>query len=367
MNARRIGADLVVFGKGYVRNPLGLFFSILFPLILIGLFGLIFSTSAASKVTLYTDNLDGGSNASAQFLDALNRTGAVTVELETPQDPGNFSTWLAHNDHPAGLVIPAGFGTNFSTNRSTGLVLYTNPQDPASGGAATAAVEAVSNQFNLDAAHGTVLVYPTFQTVGGLSIKYIDYLVPGLIGFSILTNPMFAMVDITASYRKDHLFRQLSLTPLTKGEWLVAKIVWYILLTFLSAATMIVAGTLLFGAQVTLTLGLVPFLILGPFFFVSLGMLAGSAARSPETAAVIGNIVTFPMMFLSGTFFPVSGFSPALQAVAHALPLYYIIDGMNQVMLYNNTASALADFGLIAVGSAVIFIAAIWVFRWRDE
>jgi ABC-2 type transport system permease protein len=175
------------------------------------------------------------------------------------------------------------------------------------------------------------------------------------------------MVDISSTYRKEGLFRQLSLTPLTKGEWLTAKILWYIVLTFISAGIMVAIGLFVFGAHVTLSWGLIPFLILGPFFFVSLGMLAGSVAKTPETAAVIGNVITFPMMFLSGTFFPVSLFSPPLQAFAHVLPLYYVIDGMNQVMLFDNFSGAIFDLVVVAAGSVIVFIAAILAFRWREN
>jgi ABC-2 type transport system permease protein len=107
--------------------------------------------------------------------------------------------------------------------------------------------------------------------------------------------------------------------------------------------------------------------VVGPFFFVSLGMLCGSVAKTPESAALIGNIVTFPMMFLSGTFFSVSGFPPTLQAVAHVLPLYYVIDGMNQVMLFSNTNRALLDLAIVVVSALVVFALAVRLFRWRDE
>ena len=73
------------------------------------------------------------------------------------------------------------------------------------------------------------------------------------------------------------------------------------------------------------------------------------------------------MMFLSGTFFPVSQFSPPLQAFAHVLPLYYVIDGLEGIMLFNNVGRALVDLGVVAVLAAVIFIAAIVAFRWRAE
>lgn len=367
MNPRHIWADFVVFGKGYVRNPAALFFSLAFPIILIGLFGLIFSVSGPATVTLYTENLDHGSPGSVAFLAALNATGAVDVQVESASSIGNFSNWLATNDHPVGLVIPAGFGADYLNHTPINVTLFTDPADQVSSGIAQGVVDGVINGFNLQAAHGTPFLGVDGQTVGSKSYTEIDYLVPGLIGFTILTSPMFAMVDISSSYRKDHLFRQLSLTPLTKGEWLTAKILWYIGLSFLSAAIMIATGVVLFGAKVILGAGIVPFLIFGPMFFVALGMLAGVVAKSPESAAVIGNAITFPMMFLSGTFFPVSSFPAYLQTFAHVLPLFYVIDGMNQVMLYGNPSGAVLDVAVVLVGAVVVFVLAISLFKWRDD
>jgi ABC-2 type transport system permease protein len=367
VNAKRVGADFLVFARGYIRNPVGLFFSLIFPIILIGLFGLIFSVSGPTAVTVYTENLDHHSATSVAFLDALNQTGVVKIQVVTPVANGSFGDWLAKSGYTVGLIVPAGFQASYANHTATNLTVYTDPQDQASSGELLGAVSGVANGFNLKAVGGTSIIGLTDQPVGAKVYKYIDYLVPGLIGFSILTSPMFAMVEISSTYRKDHLFRQLSLTPLTKGEWLAAKILWYIVLTFISAAIMITVGIVAFGSKVGFTLGLVPFLVLGPFFFVSLGMLAGSVARTPESAAVLGNIITFPMMFLSGTFFPVSSFPVDLQQVAHILPLYYVIDGMNQVMLFDNTSRALLDAGVILVGGVIIFIAAIVAFKWRDE
>lgn len=367
MNGKRIGADFMVFARGYVRNPVSLFFSLIFPIILIGLFGLIFSVTGSSTVTVYTENLDHSSPTSVAFLKALNDTQAVHVQVVAPVTNGSFASWLAQQGDTVGLVIPAGFDASFSAHQAVNVTVYTDPQDPQSAGIAFGAIEGAANGFNLQAAGGTPIVGATTLNVGSQVYKYIDYLVPGLIGFSILTSPMFAMVEIASSYRKERLFRQLSLTPLTKGEWLTAKILWYIVLTFISAAIMIAVGVEAFGAHVGFTVGLVPFLILGPFFFVSLGMLAGSVSKTPESAAVLGNIITFPMMFLSGTFFPVSGFPPDLQTVAHALPLYYVIDGMNQVMLFHNNSRALFDIAIIFIGGVVTFLAAIVAFQWREE
>ncbi|MFZ0699842.1 MAG: ABC transporter permease [Thermoplasmata archaeon] len=372
MNPRRIGGDLSIVARGYVRNPIALFFSLIFPIILILLFGLIFANTGSTTVTMYTQDFDH-SPTSVAFLQALNETHVVQVQI-VGASVGNLSTYLGQNGDSAGLVIPQGFGQNFTAHRPVKVVLYTNPEDASSAGTAAGALQGVISSFNLQAACGgnssgncTPVIGASSLNVGSQVYTYIDYLVPGLIGFSILTSPMFSMVDVTATYRKEGLFRQLSLTPLTRGEWLASRFIWYTMLTFASAALMLSIGSAVFGAHVTFSIWLVPFLIVGPLFFVSLGMLAGTVAKTPETAAVIGNVITFPMMFLAGTFFPVSSFSPGLQLVAKVLPLYYVIDGMNQVLLFNNLPRALGDLAVVLIGAVIVFGLAIYFFKWRDE
>jgi ABC-2 type transport system permease protein len=359
-------ADFRIVVRSYLRNPVALFFSLIFPIILIALFGLIFSAAGSTVVPVTVLNLDHNSPASVEFLDALNNTTLVKLSF-VDWNQSSFAANLGANDDSVGLVIPAGFDASYSDHRPVNVTLYTNPQSAAAAGTAISAVSSVATYFNLHASNGTEIVGVAQQNVGSQVYTYIDFLIPGLIGFSILTSPMFSMVDVAASYRKEGIFRELSLTPLTRAEWLTSHILWYMALTFVTAGIMIGAGIELFGANVRVTLGLVPFLIVGPFFFVSLGMLAGSVAKTPESAALIGNIITFPMMFLSGTFFPVSSFPSGLQSFAHILPLYYVIDGMNQVMLFSNTMQALRDVLIVFIAAVVVFLLAIRFFTWRDE
>ena len=365
MNLRRVGADLKIFSLGYARNPIAIFFALAFPIVLIVLFGLIFNGGGTGSTTLYTENLDAGSPVSTQYLTALNDTHVVKVQLVSSGDQ-SFASYLAQQGYTVGLLIPADFGADYSAGQAVNVTLYMDPGDASSSSLASGAVTAVTNEFNLAATNGTAIIGVTEAQVGSQVFTYVDYLVPGLIGFAILTSPMFSMVDISSSYKKEHLFRQLSLTPLGKSEWLAAKILWFVGLTIVSAVIMVATAEALFHTGVPLPLAAFPFLILGPFFFVSLGMLAGSVAKTPESAALIGNIITLPMMFLSGTFFPVSEFSPPLQVIARIFPLYYVIDGLNQVMLYGNLSRALIDLVIVLAGSIVVYIAAIAAFRWRE-
>ena len=110
----------------------------------------------------------------------------------------------------------------------------------------------VVSAFNLKRAGGSPIVGVHQLSIKSQSYKYVDFLVPGLIGFSILTSPMFALVNISSQYKRDNIFKQLSLTPLTKTEWLAAKVLWYVLLTGISFLLMVLVGVFAFGAQITL-------------------------------------------------------------------------------------------------------------------
>ncbi len=366
MNLPRVGAYFPAFAKGYLRNPLGLFMSLIFPIILILIFGAVFSNSGVSAVPLTVQNLDGGSAASQEFLAALNATGAVSITLVSPS-VGNLSAYISHHSLTAGLVIPAGFGAALANHTPVSVLVYTNPSAGSAAGVVQGAVQGVVNGLNLRLAGGSVVVSTVQLNVGSVLYTYIDYLVPGLIGFSVLVAPMFSMVNISSTWKRDKLFRQLSLTPLTRGEWLTAALLWYVLLAITSALLLLGIGAAVFSAHVTLTWMTLPILVFGPMLFVAIGLLAGTVSNTPESAGVIGNIITFPMMFLSGTFFPVSLFPSWLVPIARALPLYYVIEGLNASMVFDNPSLALNDTLIVLVLAVAFSIVAVRAFSWRED
>lgn len=377
-SVRRMLADLSVFTKEYTRSRIGLFFTLIFPVILILLFGAIFSGGSSSATTVYVQN-----NASCPspplpcpsnlFIQALNGTSTARANSTWPivlrpvSTAQNFSEYLKSHSASDGVMIPSNFNAAFlSPGGHVNVTVYGNPASTTSA-VVSGVVNEVANAFNLAAAKGSVIVGLQSKTVVFKSYKYIDFLVPGLIGFSVLTSPMFALVNISSEYKRDKVFKLLSLTPLTRTEWLLSKIVLYVVLTVVSFFLMTITGIYEFRADITFSWGIVPFLLLGPFLFVSLGMLVGTVSNSPESAAVVGNLITFPMMFLSGTFFPVSSMPMYLQTLAHFLPLYYVIDGLYNVMIYGNLSPALFDLGVLLVTSLVIFALAVRFFKWRED
>jgi ABC-2 type transport system permease protein len=358
-----------VFGRGYLRNWIGMFFGIIFPVILILLFGAIFSGNSSGTITVYVQNQDKGPY-SAQFVQSLNGTnvnGSWPIRVELVSATENFSQYLAAHSSADGILIPESFSSDYYSGIPVNVTIYGNPTQSSSA-IVSGTANGVINAFNLRYYNGTLpIIGSTQTTVNTQQTKYVDFLIPGLIGFSILISPMFSLVSISSDYKKTKLFKQLSLTPLTKMEWLASKVIWYIFLSTLSFLLMVTVGIFVFQADITLTVWLIPFLVLGPMLFASMGMLVGTLNKNPETASVIGNVISFPMMFLSGTFFPMSLYPQYLQTFAHVLPLFYITEGLNAVMVYANYAQALVDIAVVTVITVIFFVAAAKVFKWRED
>ncbi len=376
ISGKRILSDFKVYSRGFLRNKFGLFFGLIFPVILILIFGAIFSGGGSGTISVYAQNRDTGldstqypnvpaqyRNISGSYLQALNSTG--TIKVITVDSSINFTEYMSKNSIENGLTIPEGFTASYVMYQPVNVTVYTNPSG-STGGTVLGIVGAINNEFNLGAYNGSAIISTTQKTVSSQE-NYIDFLVPGLIGFAILVNPMFSLVEISSIYKKNKLFKQLSLTPLTKMEWLIAKILWYIVLSSASFLLMAGVGIAVFGANITLTAWLIPFLLIGPMLFASLGMLIGTVTKNPETAGVIGNVVTFPMMFLSGTFFPIAFMPEYLQTFAHVLPLFYVVEGLNNVMVYQNYMGAVVDLAVIGVITLVVFILASKLFKWRED
>jgi ABC-2 type transport system permease protein len=355
-----------VFGRGYLRNAAGLFFGLIFPVILILIFGAIFSSGFGGTITVYVQNQDTRDvyQTTTSFVHALNTSGTLNVVIVSNSE--NFSQYLSAHSASDGIVIPADFSANYTAGLPVNVTVYGNPAQTSST-IVSGTISGITNYFNLRYFHGQQIIGVTQTTANSQVTKYIDFLVPGLVGFSILISPMFSLVNISSEYKRVKLFKQLSLTPLTKFEWLASKVIFYIILSTVSFLLMVAVGVVAFGAHVVFSPWLIAFLVLGPMFFASLGMLVGTISKSTETASVVGNIITFPMMFLSGTFFPISLMPTYLQYVAHVLPLFYIIDGLNGIMIYSNFAQTAIDITVVAVITIVAFAAGARVFKWRED
>ncbi len=364
---KRILADAKSFGKQYLRSRTGTFFALAFPVILILLFGAIFSGSGTSSLPLYVQDLDN-TPASHAFINALNNT-TILVYNAVPADV-NITTYISENSINLALVIPAGFQDSVAQaragdpNASVTVTLYGNPTQSSFGIAASAVGGAITG-YNFAVRQATPVVHMATDVVSERGQKYIDLFLPGIIGFTVLTTPLFGMTSICAEYRTRRYFKFLATTKLSKAEWLAAKILFYSLLMFASVALIMVAGIVVFQMDGVITPVAILLILAGTVEFTSLGMLLGIFVKDSETAAAIANAIGFPMMFLAGSFFPIDLFPPYLKAVANVLPLTYLNQGLQATMVLGNDTTALVDLAITAVIAVLFFVISARGLSWK--
>ncbi|MGZ3790688.1 MAG: ABC transporter permease, partial [Bacteriovorax sp.] len=179
VSRKRIASDFKVFSRGYLRNKFGLFFGLIFPVILILIFGAIFSGGSSGTLNVYTQNNDNGPIATS-FLTTLNQSTTIRVITVNTTD---FSKYLADHSVSDGIIIPENFSADYLAGHQVNVTVYGNPSS-ASSGIVSGTVNGYANYFNLNyyKQNATPIIGIKSATVNTQQTKYIDFLIPGLIG-----------------------------------------------------------------------------------------------------------------------------------------------------------------------------------------
>ncbi len=363
--------DIVNFGKQYMRSKIGLFFAIIFPILLILVFGAIFSGTGNIKIDLHIQNLDQGPMGES-FVSAMNNTSAFNI-IKVPISE-DINEYIKNKSLTVAVVVPENFsaeiGLRLAFPNTTGLVDVTVYGDPSKTtySMVTGATAAVTNGMNFALAGAHPIVGSVGKSIAQTSkFNYMDFYLPGIIGMTVMTNALFAMTANCAEYRQRNYFKLLATTNLKKWEWLVSKFIFYaILLSFALVLTYFV-GRLAFDMQSVLTPMAFVLIAAGAFTFTAMGMLVGVFIKDPEGASAIANAIGFPMMFLSGTFFPLEIMPTYLQAIASVLPLTYLNNGLRDTMVYFNDGNALINLGVVFVVGLIFFVLASRLMSWKEK
>lgn len=366
MKLSRISAYFILHARSYLRSRSALFFQIAFPVILILLFGAIFAGSSYAPSQLVVQN-ENPSPASWGLVEAINESSLFKVKI-LPENE-NLSSYISSNSVEAALFIPSNFTQNLLSG-GRGFVILEGHSNPTVASADYQALNGIITQINFRESNTSQKLVLSSQVSIGNTGKTIDYYVPGLIGFTVLST-MFNMVYTVPNYRKERLFRQLSFSGLTKSEWITANMAFSFLMLVLSDVILVAIGIYVFGAslvlntQTILTSALIIFG--GLFFFTSVGILAGLVSDNEETVSVVGNLIMFPMMFLSGVFFPLT-FAPSyLITISKFLPLTYFINSLISVLDYGNISAVSLQIVYLLIGSAILFAVAVNLFTWKQR
>jgi ABC-type multidrug transport system permease subunit len=209
----------------------------------------------------------------------------------------------------------------------------------------------------------------TREPVSGAAVRYVDWLLPGILGMNMMFSCLFGVGYVVVRYRKSGFLRRLSATPVTALEFGTAQVLSRLLLT-VSVTSMLYAALTLFipfrneGSVLLLLL----IAVLGALAMISFGFMMAARFASEELANGAINLASWPMMLLSGVWFSLEGAPGWLQAAAKALPLTQMLDAARAVMLDGaGLAGVLPNLGwLLAMTLLFLGIAAAG-FRWRAD
>jgi ABC-2 type transport system permease protein len=362
MTPRIITANLVIRLKSFYRERSAMFFTFAFPVILVLVFGTIFTTAEQPTFELSVQD-NSGTHASERLLEGLADYQAFRVTLVPVEaDPAQYA-----RDHKLNLllVIPGDFDAlqkrRLDDEDTSVSVSFTYIYDPSS-----TVVDSKIHLLKLMVASANQKATGTrpflkLDPVSILSEKYrfIEFFVPGIIAMAIMTSCLTNALHINAELRQKGIQRKLATTPITAADWLVSSILYQVILSVVSTAAILIVAY--FAFDVRLHVGAWPpilalIILVEVIAFVGIGALLAPLAKEAESASAVANAFLFPMMFLSGTFFPVEMMPHFLQTFAKTLPLYYTNEALRASMIFQDNTVALWCVGVLAVFAALVFV-----------
>ncbi len=369
MNLRVVGANLVVSSKSFYREKTAMFFTIAFPILLILVFGTIFSDQENMSFNLYVQDLDH-TRSSAHLVETLKLNGKFKI---TNVDPTiNATQYAKEKKLNLVLIIPRDYEKSFNQSIEfddpSASVTLTYIYDPSSTSVSTK-MQILNSVFGV--INQEVSGKPSFIRTAETSIltkkyRFIEFFIPGIIAMAVMTASLFGTVNVNTELRQKGVIRKLSTTPITHTDWILSNILYQFILAVISTIAMLLVSYAVFNVSLQINAWLPVFIVLDVFTFVGIGMILTRFAKEAQSAAAAANAIMFPMMFLSGSFFPIEMMPGFLQTLARILPLYYVNEGLRASMVFVDHKTALSYSAIIGVFAAVVFILGIIATKWEE-
>jgi len=340
-----------------LRNRSALFWHFAFPLVFMVMFGLIFGRGAG---TLHIGLVAGNSEWAEHFQAAFGEVEGVKL---TRGEQGALLEEL--KDRQVHVVVAF---TATEADQPVAVELFYDPGEMLASGTARAIVRGVLDGITrrVQAVPEMFAVKETGVRAG--SLTFMSFLLPGVLGMSIMFSSMFGVAFPLVMEREQGILRRVKLTPVRAAVFLGAKSVGMTIIAFVQAVIIIVTGVALFDVQIHGSLAAAALVVLlGSSMMVALGLVVAGVAKRLESVDSIANAIAMPMMFLAGTFFAIDGAPGWLQAIARVMPLTYLNSALRDVLVGGQVLVDILPSLAAMVACALIFVAmAAYFFRWES-
>jgi ABC-2 type transport system permease protein len=256
MNLRFIKTDLYLSIRSWLRSKGTVFWTILFPILLILIFGAIFSGQGEIKYNLAVQNFDE-TDLSDQFIEMMNES--TFFEISTVKSNVDMGNYMQENDFKIGIQIPSDFGETIQkyymdNNVSINITYFTDPTEQTTGPIVQSIISGMLNEYNNIITSSHNIVGMDYESILGEEFDFIDFFVPGMIGFTIMTSMIYGSIERNTKYRKDGILRKLLTMPVTRYEWIFSKMLFMMFLSFISTFVILVFGIVVWGLNIQLNI-----------------------------------------------------------------------------------------------------------------
>jgi ABC-2 type transport system permease protein len=367
-------ALLVASLKMFYRNKHSIFWTLLLPVIILGVFALLNLGGGVTAQLGVVDTAqspgDSQSSLPNRFMTLLQQSNLVSVH--TGGSLADERAALAGGDRDALLVIEPGGITQRGTELVGGpprLSLTLNGARPREAEAARLAVSDAATTASAVFGITPPPLWPVaVSTVNnGRHQGYTDFLIPGIIALSVMQTGLFTVLYTFVHLRQRGILRRLNATPLRAADFLAAQVGTRLILAAAQTLILVLIALLVFRVHIYGNVGWILLLaVVGAAVFLALGFAISGSTGSMESAAPIANLIGLPMIVLSGVFFSRGGMPGWLHGITDLLPLTYLVDGLRHLS-YDGWGLLDVRTDLLGLGVWLLLSGALAVrlFRWE--
>jgi ABC-2 type transport system permease protein len=288
--------------KMFVRNKQALFFTLFTPLIIMTIFGFIgFDRPSKMDVGIVSHSPN---EPTKKFIEQLKAVPSFDIH-EGDEDSEAMS--LSEDERSVVFWIPSDFfSENPAQPQKNAITALINANDQQQAQTAVAIVGQILNKVNISLSPlGEVYTVETKQ-VNVRDLKYIDFLLPGIVALAVMQMSIFSVAFVFADLREKGILKRVLATPINPYQFVASNVITRLFISVIQAAILIAIGVLAFKAHVIGSYFLVLLVvIIGAIMFLALGFAISGFAKTVESVPAIANLVVFPMLFLGGTFFAI--------------------------------------------------------------
>lgn len=412
----------------FLRDKHGLFWGVAFPLMMMGLIGSVFGGSGTNLTLTTSVVVEAGDPLAEAMVDALQdvpalrvvqedeaaamdalrkgdrslvvvlpnvaaaaggmraggvaQSGAPGIEIGDVDPAGVPATGTEIGDVHTGsdtapaagagvggveLGIPSAAGSNTLAGGPLPVRVYYDDVNFDVAQAGIAIVSGIVDEFNRHMTQRVDVLTVDASGISAHQLSMFDFLLPGILAMVLMQTGLMGVTAVMTSYRERLLLKRVLATPFPPLAFLSGLVARFTVTNLLQGVIIVIVGVLVFGATVVGSYGnMFVLALLGSVTFLSMGFAISTMSKTPDGANTFGSAVSFPMMFLSGTFWPREFIPEALQPVIGALPLTPLVEALRGVATQGDTLAMHASGMLYLVAWAVVSLAvAARRFRWE--